>query len=68
MLFGMRRILYTIALILFIAPTVRAQDDLAGKIYCRAIMVGSVEGTIPPNPSYKKKLWDGYEISLRPRQ
>jgi hypothetical protein len=62
----MRRILFTIAVILFFVPALRAEDDLAGKIFCRAVLVGSVEGTIPPNPSYRKKLWDGYEISLGP--
>lgn len=57
----MRRILVTIAVILFFGPTIHAQNDLAGKISCWG--QGSLQ---PRNRAYTKKLWDGYEISLGP--
>jgi len=47
--------------VLSLAPVLRAQDDLAGKISCHRAMSDD-----PQNRSYTKKLWDGYEISLGP--
>lgn len=63
MLFDMKQVLYTIAVIAFIVPTVRAQGDLAGKISCHGTGSGFPESQ---NQPYTKKLWDGYEISLGP--
>jgi hypothetical protein len=63
MLFGMRRILFTVPFILFFVPAVRAQNDLAGKISCH----GAASGVpASQNRAYTKKLWDGFEISLGP--
>ena len=59
----MRRILFTIAVILFIVPTVRAQDELAGKVSCHGTNSGFPQSQ---NRPYARKLWDGYEISLGP--
>lgn len=47
--------------VLSLAPVLRAQDDLAGKISCHRAMSEDNR-----NQSYTKKLWDGYEISLGP--
>lgn len=44
----------------FFLPAARAQDML-GKISCHAYGVPK-----PENHDFKKKLWDGYEISLGP--
>src|SRR5258708_32175865 len=59
----MRRVLFTMVVILSLVPALRAQDDerLAGKISCHRAMVED-----PQNRSYTKKLWAGYEISLGP--
>lgn len=54
----------TILLAFFFAPlflpATQAQDML-GKISCHAFGMPKAE-----NPEFKKKLWDGYEISLGP--
>ena len=47
-------------LALSFAPAASAQD-LLGKISCRAHSVPQ-----PENRAYKKRLWDGYEMSLGP--
>src|SRR5258708_34000202 len=59
----MRRVFFTMVVILSLVPALRAQDDerLAGKISCHRAMVED-----PQNRSYTKKLSDGYEISLGP--
>jgi len=56
----MRIIFFAILLGCFMAPAAQAQD-IAGKISCRAFGIPK-----PQNPDFKKKLWDGYEISLGP--
>jgi hypothetical protein len=56
----MRRILLAIIVACCISRAVFAQDML-GKISCHAAALPKAE-----NSSYKKKLWDGYEISLGP--
>jgi len=57
----MRRVFFAMVVVLSLAPVLRAQDDLAGKISCHRAMFED-----PQNRSYTKKLWDGYEISLGP--
>jgi hypothetical protein len=56
----MRQIFFVMVFVSSLAPTLRAQDML-GKISCHAAGLPT-----PQNPPYKKKLWDGYEISLGP--
>jgi hypothetical protein len=56
----MRQILFVIIVASSFSPALRAQDML-GKISCHAY--GRPK---PQNPPYRKKLWDGYEISLGP--
>ena len=56
----MRTIIFTVIVGCLAAPALRAQDML-GKISCHAYGVPK-----PQNADFKKKLWDGYEISLGP--
>ena len=56
----MRRLLFTMIVVSYFSPVLRAQDML-GKISCHAESASN-----PENQSYKKKLWDGYEVSLAP--
>jgi hypothetical protein len=54
----MRRIVFAIFVASCFSAALCAQDML-GKISCRATALSK-----PENQTYKKKLWDGYEISL----
>ena len=56
----MRRILFAIIVVSYLAPMLRAQDML-GKVSCHAAGLPK-----PEDQPYTKKLWDGYEISLGP--
>jgi hypothetical protein len=56
----MRPIVFAIILASSFAPALQPQD-LRGKVSCHAHGVPK-----PQNPSFAKKLWDGYEISLGP--
>jgi len=56
----MRRIFLLIIVGICFSPALAGQDML-GKISCHAVGLPK-----PENQDYKKKLWDGYEISLGP--
>lgn len=56
----MRTIFFPILLASLYSPALPAQDML-GKISCHAFGIAKAQ-----NPDFKKKLWDGYEISLGP--
>lgn len=62
---GMKQFILAVIVALNLFPALHAQDDHDRKYFC-GYKWDKAENLALTNQSYRKKLWDGYEISLGP--